>query len=132
MIDVDERIDKARAGLARLSEGLRQAFSLLHVEQVEEQRQRDEDKRQREERSARRLETLAAVFLVPTLVVGFYGANTWIPGQNKHWGFWVMVAALVVLSLITIMALHTPRPLRRVFGGGPERAARRRLPVPEE
>jgi hypothetical protein len=92
VIAVDERIDKALSGLARLSETLRQSFGLLHLEQTEEQRQHSE-------RMQHRIEAAAAVFLVPTLIVGFYGANTWVPGQGEHWGFWVMVAALVMLSL---------------------------------
>ncbi len=52
-----------------------------------------------------RIEAAAAVFLVPTLIVGFYGANTWVPGQGKHWGFWVMVAVLVMLSLGSLVAV---------------------------
>ena len=51
------------------------------------------------------------MFLVPTLVVGFYGANTWVPGQNKHWGFWVMVGALVIFSCLTVAALRAQRQL---------------------
>jgi hypothetical protein len=102
VIEVDERVDRALDGLAKLSETLRQGFGLLHVEQTEEQRQR-------EERSARRLEKLAAVFLVPTLVVGFYGANTWVPGQGRHWGFYVMVGVLALLSCATLFALRTRR-----------------------
>jgi hypothetical protein len=109
VVEVDERVDRALEGLARLSETLRGAFGLLHVEQTEEQRQR-------EERSARRLETLAAVFLVPTLVVGFYGANTWVPGQGRHWGFWVMVGILIALSLATTLGLRAGRARR---GRGP-------------
>jgi hypothetical protein len=102
VIEVDERVDRALEGLAKLSETLRQAFGLLHVEQTEAQRQR-------EEKSARRLETLAAVFLVPTLVVGFYGANTWVPGQGRHWGFYVMVGVLALLSCATLLGLRTRR-----------------------
>jgi hypothetical protein len=52
-----------------------------------------------------RIEIAAAAFLVPTLIVGFYGANTWVPGQGKHWGFWVMVAALVMLSVASLAAV---------------------------
>lgn len=102
VIEVDDRVDKALDGLSKLSETLRQSFGLLHVEQAEEQRKR-------EEKSARRLETLAAAFLVPTLVVGFYGANTWVPGEGQHWGFWVMVAVLILLSCVTLAALRTGR-----------------------
>lgn len=98
VIEVDDRVDKALAALGRLSETLRQSFGLLHLEQTEEQR-RHSDHMQR------RLEIVAVVFLVPTLIVGFYGANTWVPGQGRHWGFWVMVAALVILSVASLVAV---------------------------
>lgn len=98
VIEVDDRIDKALLGLARLSETLRQSFGLLHLEQAEEQRRHGE-------RMQHRIEAAAAVFLVPTLIVGFYGANTWVPGQGKHWGFWVMVLALVILSVSSLLAV---------------------------
>jgi hypothetical protein len=102
VIEVDDRVDRALDGLAGLSETLRQGFGLIHVEQTEEQRQR-------QERAARRLEWFTAVFLVPTLVVGFYGANTWVPGQGRHWGFYVMLAVLVLLSCGTMVALRVRR-----------------------
>jgi hypothetical protein len=91
---VDDRVDRALAELGRLSQTLRQSFGLLHLEQAEEQRRHAD-------RMQRRIEIAAATFLVPTLVVGFYGANTWVPGQGRHWGFWVMVLALVLFSTAT-------------------------------
>jgi CorA-like Mg2+ transporter protein len=103
VIDVDDRVDKALLSLSKLSETLRQSFGLLHLEQTEEQRRHSE-------RMQHRIEAAAAVFLVPTLIVGFYGANTWVPGQGKHWGFWVMVAVLVMLSLGSLFGvLHLQR-----------------------
>jgi CorA-like Mg2+ transporter protein len=96
VIAVDDRVDKSLAELGRLSDTLRQSFGLLHLEQAEEQREHTE-------RMQRRIEIAAAAFLVPTLIVGFYGANTWIPGQNRHWGFWVMVLALIVLSAMALV-----------------------------
>jgi CorA-like Mg2+ transporter protein len=98
VIEVDDRVDKALADLGKLSETLRQSFGLLHLEQTEEQRQHAEH-------IQRRFEIAAVTFLVPTLIVGFYGANTWVPGQGRHWGFWVMVAALLVLSVIALIAV---------------------------
>lgn len=95
VIEVDDRIDKALEQLGKLSETLRQSFGLLHLEHSEEQRKRSE-------RMQRRNELLAAGFLVPTLIVGFYGANTWVPGQGRHWGFWVMVTLLAVLSVLVV------------------------------
>jgi Mg2+ and Co2+ transporter CorA len=95
VIEVDDRIDKALAALGRLSDTLRQSFGLLHLEQTEEQRRHSE-------RMQRRIELLAAIFLLPTFIVGFYGANTWVPGQGRHWGFYVMVAALVVMGTLVV------------------------------
>jgi Mg2+ and Co2+ transporter CorA len=96
VIAVDDRVDKALDELGSLSATLRQSFGLVHLEQAEEQREHTE-------RMQRRIEIAAAAFLVPTLIVGFYGANTWVPGQNRHWGFWVMVLALIVLSAMALV-----------------------------
>ena len=95
VIEVDNRIDKALAALGKLSDTLRQSFGLLHLEQAEEQRQHSEQ-------TQHRVELIAAAFLVPTLIVGFYGANTWVPGQGRHWGFWVMVGILLLVSLFAV------------------------------
>lgn len=96
VVEVDDRIDKALAALGKLSDTLRQSFGLLHLEQAEEQRRHSEQ-------TQHRVELIAAAFLVPTLIVGFYGANTWVPGQGRHWGFWVMVGILLVVSLFAVM-----------------------------
>jgi hypothetical protein len=98
VIEVDERVDKALAELRKLSETLRQSFGLLHLEQTEEQRRHSE-------RMQHRVELAGVAFLVPTLIVGFYGANTWVPGQQRHWGFWVMVLLLILLSVASVAAL---------------------------
>jgi hypothetical protein len=94
-IEVDDRIDKALASLSKLSDTLRQSFGLLHLEQTEAQRRHSE-------RTQHRVELIAAGFLVPTFIVGLYGANTWVPGQGRHWGFWVMVVLLALLSVVVV------------------------------
>jgi len=91
-LEVDDRIDRALKHLRELGQTLRQSFNLLHVKQLEEHRERNEALQ-------RRVEIGAAAFLIPTLIVGFYGANTWVPGESEHWGFWVMVVALIIFSL---------------------------------
>lgn len=99
---VDRRVDTALEELGKLSETLRQSFGLLHLEQTEEQRQSAEAMQ-------RRFEIIAVVFLVPTFIVGFYGANTWVPGQGQAWGFEVMVAALVfgiVVAGVGLLWVH--------------------------
>ncbi len=62
-----------------------------------------EEARSRKERTQHRVELIAAIFLVPTLVVGFYDANTWVPGQGRHWGcflaeLWRQIAWSVLIS----------------------------------
>ncbi len=100
VIAVDDRVDKALAALSSLGETLRSSFNLLHIKKMEAQRERNEG-------FQRRVEILATIFLVPTLIVGFYGANTWVPGEHRQWGFLVMVAAIVALTYIVVAVLRT-------------------------
>jgi uncharacterized membrane protein len=122
VLDVDERVDHALKKLSELSDRLRQSFGMLHLEQAEQQREH-------RERMQRRFEIVAVVFLVPTLVVGFYGANTWVPGQGKHWGFWVMVGILVLLSLV---ALTVVVRMQRRAGRESETAGQQRRRIGNE
>jgi uncharacterized membrane protein len=99
VIEVDERVDRALKGLKELADALRGALQLLHLEQ-------NEKRREHAERVQRRIELAAAAFLIPTLVVGFYGANTWVPGQGQHWGFWAMVAVLVAFTAFGVVMVR--------------------------
>jgi hypothetical protein len=92
VIAVDRRVNRALAGLRELAQSLRGALQVLNLEQ-------NEKRRAEAERVQRRVELAAAGFLIPTLIVGFYGANTWVPGQGEHWGFWIMIVVLVTLSV---------------------------------
>jgi hypothetical protein len=98
-VSVDTRVNKALAGLRELAQSLRAALQLLHVEQ-------NEKRREEAERVQRRIELAAAAFLIPTLIVGFYGANTWVPGQGSHIGFWGMVAVLVVFTVFGLVMVR--------------------------
>jgi Mg2+ and Co2+ transporter CorA len=95
---VDERVDRALAGLRRLGDTLRSSFQLVHIQKAEAQREH-------RERLQRRVEIIATVFLVPTLVVGFFGANTWVPGEHRQSGLEGMVMAMVLLTLLVIAVL---------------------------
>jgi hypothetical protein len=97
VVAVDERIDKALSALAQLGDTLRSSFQLLHIKKSEAQRKRDE-------KLQWRVQMLATIFIVPTLIVGFYGANTWVPGEHRHWGFIAMVVAIVLFTGL-VMAL---------------------------
>jgi CorA-like Mg2+ transporter protein len=105
----DEGIDPALRHLGELADTLRASFNVLHVQLLEEQRDR-------REALQRRLEIAATAFLVPTLIVGFYGANTHVPGEQTWWGFWVMMLVLVALSAASVAAvwrMHQREELRR-------------------
>jgi Mg2+ and Co2+ transporter CorA len=112
VVAVDERIDKALAALSKLGETLRSSLHLLHIKKSEAQRERNEELQWR-------LQLLATIFIVPTVIVGFYGANTWVPGEHRHWGFLVMVVAIFVLTCIVVTLLwaaHRRRRSQRLAG----------------
>jgi hypothetical protein len=94
----DQGVDRALIEVKDLANTLRDTFQVLSVRLLEEQRDR-------REQLQRRIEIAAAAFLVPTLVVGFYGANTKVPGQGTWAGFWGMVVVLVVLSVVSVAAV---------------------------
>jgi CorA-like Mg2+ transporter protein len=99
VIGVDDRVNKTLAGLRELAHTLRGALQLLNAEQ-------NEKRRAEAERVQRRIEVAAAAFLIPTLIVGFYGANTWVPGQGKHSGFWIMVVVLVAFTAVGVVMVR--------------------------
>ena len=100
--NVDDRIDNALKGLRDLGTTLRSSFGLLHIQIAEEQQRRSE-------RLGRLVEYVTAAVLIPGLVVGFFGANTTLPGGGTWWGFWVMVAAMIVLGFGSLTALRLLR-----------------------
>lgn len=95
---VDERIDRALDELARLGDILRDSFHLLHIKKSEAQREH-------QDRLQRRVEIVATALLVPTLIVGFFGANTWVPGEHRHSGLTLMLIAMAVLTTIALAVL---------------------------
>jgi hypothetical protein len=100
--NVDDRIDNALKGLRELGTTLRSSFGLLHIQIAEEQQRRSE-------RLGRLVEYVTAAVLIPGLVVGFFGANTTLPGGGTWWGFWVMLTAMVVLGFGSLTALRLLR-----------------------
>jgi Mg2+ and Co2+ transporter CorA len=103
VIAVDDRVDKALSNLRELGKTIRSAFGLMHA-------QLEEAGRERRERTTRFVEIIAVLFLVPTLVVGFFGANTWLPGDGggspgTTRAFEVMLIALGVLTMSALGAV---------------------------
>lgn len=87
----DTKIDRSLSTLGDLATTLRAAFAMQHARLEARERDRREDRQ-------RRVEYIAALFLMPTLIVGFFGANVTLPGGGTWNGFAEMVAAIVVLT----------------------------------
>ncbi|GAB2969556.1 CorA family divalent cation transporter [Nocardioides montaniterrae] len=107
---IDDRIDRALEAGGKLSDTLRSSLPMLHSE-IEQQA------RKTHERGQRVVEVLAAVFLIPTLIVGFFGANTWLPGQHStadsmH-AFDFMLATMGVLTFAAVVVLWMWRGAQR-------------------
>jgi CorA-like Mg2+ transporter protein len=100
--NLNDRIDRALTSLRDLSATLRSSFGLLHLQVAEEQHARTE-------RLQRLIEYVTAAVLIPALVVGFFGANTALPGAGTWWGFWVMVLVMVVLASVAWLVLRSFR-----------------------
>lgn len=107
--NLDERVDRALRNLGELADTLRSSFGVLQVRMLEEQRER-------RDASQRRIEVAAAAFLVPTLIVGFYGANTKLPGEQQWSGFWEMLAVLLVLSVAAVCGVLFIQRRDRIAG----------------
>jgi Mg2+ and Co2+ transporter CorA len=94
----------------QLSDTLRSSFHILHSEV-------EQAARKTHEHNQRNVEMLAAVFLIPTLIVGFFGANTWLPGQAATAGsmhaFEIMAAAMFLLTFVAVAWLWTRRGVER-------------------
>ena len=96
---VDDAVDRALANLHALNDVLRSSTDLFATETFAHQ-----------SRQAERFQELAgivaAVLLVPTLVVGFFGANTRLPGEKAWSGFAYMAVAMVLSALVTYVLLR--------------------------
>lgn len=96
----DYLIDKSIADLERLNDMLRTAFELLQLKLGQEQQKQAEW-------NQRRFERVGAIFLVPTLVAAFFGANTALPGGNgtESWAAFELMMFLMVVGTVTALVL---------------------------
>ena len=86
------------AEVERFGETLQSAFGLLSAQDTEHQRAQTD-------RLHDRLDIVSAVFLVPALIAGIYGANTAIPGGGSWWGFAVMFVLMVLGIALALLYL---------------------------
>ena len=76
---VDDRIDRVLRNLAELGVALRSSFHLLHLEEHERERERREGMQ-------RRIEIMAAIFLIPTFVFGLLRGQHLAPRSGSRVG----------------------------------------------
>jgi Mg2+ and Co2+ transporter CorA len=96
----DARIDSALVGVRMFNETLRSAYDLLQLREGELERERDD-------RFQRNVAVGGSVILIPTLVAGVMGANTWVPGQFQGTGrppHWAFLALLAIILLSGVLA----------------------------
>lgn len=107
----DRRIDRTLGSLERFAERIRSSMELLQLELAQQQADKTEHLQQR-------IERITSMFLVPTLIVGFFGANTGLPGGNGDhaWmSFEIMITLMILGSMLAFFGLPKLR----------ERAARK-------
>lgn len=92
-LDIDDRIDRSLAGLHGFGDRIRDSFDLLQLRQAEQQRDREEN-------FQRTISIGGAVILVPTLVAGIAGSNTWVPYEHRVPGFLVMIVLMTALASV--------------------------------
>ena len=71
---IDDRIDSALNSLRDFNQTLRSAYDLLQLRE-------DVLDRHRDERFQRNIAVGGSAILIPTLVAGIMGVNTWVPGE---------------------------------------------------
>jgi Mg2+ and Co2+ transporter CorA len=103
--------------VAELSDRLRSALDLVQLQLAQVQGRKTE-------RLQQKVEIIAAVLLVPTLVAGAYGANTDFPGLGAEWGTVAMLVLMVVGGVGTFLFLRWLREREeRIVAEESDRAA---------
>jgi Mg2+ and Co2+ transporter CorA len=106
---LDRRLDRALAQLGEMMEILRTSFQVLTTAGAAEQLKLAQEQREHGKRLDERITVITSLLLVPTLVVGFYGANTKLPGRDGWLGFELMLALMVVSAIVTYVLVKRAR-----------------------
>jgi len=109
--------------LTRLSADIRADMDLLMLQSAATQQASSE-------RLQSRLGLVTGLVLVPTLVVGMFGANTELPGRNNWLGFELMLAFMVISGVAVYLSIRkltrdqVARSRSRSSGRGSQGSAR--------
>lgn len=116
--ETDSLVDEALVRTAAVADALRRCLELIQNYSTARQLALAEEQKRNQELLKTRLEIIAAVLLVPTLVAGVYGANTSLPGKNSWAGFAAMLA-LMTLSAVATWGVLRYRSRRRSLAAEP-------------
>jgi len=108
-ISLDRKLERALRQLKETSEALRSSLQVLTTAGTAEHLRLAQDQRERSKQLDDRITQITALLLVPTLIVGIYGANTMLPGRD-HWaGFGLMLGLIVVSAVVTLLVVRRAR-----------------------
>src|SRR5205085_2203223 len=98
---VSELVERSLADVAATHATLRSALDLLGVHSAAQQLRLAQLQAAQSERLQQLVALVTSVLLVPTFIAGLFGSNTMIPGQQKWWGFALMISLMVLGALGT-------------------------------
>ncbi|MEA2448972.1 MAG: hypothetical protein QOG63_904 [Thermoleophilaceae bacterium] len=108
-LSLDRKLERALRQLEETSESLRSSLQVLTTAGTAEQLRLAQEQRERAQHLDDRITSITALLLVPTLIVGIYGANTMLPGRDHWTGFIVMLLLIVVSAVVTLWLVRRAR-----------------------
>jgi hypothetical protein len=109
---VSELLERSLQDIAAIHATLRAALDLLGVHSAAQQLRLAQYQAAQSERLQQIVAIVTSVLLVPTFIAGLFGSNTMIPGQQKWWGFGLMIG-LMILGALGTYYLISPRRRKR-------------------
>jgi Mg2+ and Co2+ transporter CorA len=106
---LDRRLERSLRQLDEAGEALRSSLQVLTTAGTAEQLRLAQLQSRRSERLDERITAITSLLLVPTLVVGIYGANTDLPGRDHWGGFFIMLALIVVSAVLSLVLVRRAR-----------------------
>jgi Mg2+ and Co2+ transporter CorA len=104
---IDSDVATAEKNLSLLFQTVRGDMDLLMLRSMGTQQESGE-------RLEEKIGKITALFLVPTLIAGIFGANTRLPGGGQWRGFDLMVVLMVCSALVLYLTMF-PIKIRNVF-----------------
>jgi Mg2+ and Co2+ transporter CorA len=112
VVNVQSTLEDCRDRVQAMLGRLRADIDLLTMNGISRQTADAEASRRAEDELRKQLEKVTALLLVPSLVIGFFGANTAIPGAGTWWGLILMLGLACMSSAAVYTFLYRRRNQR--------------------